>query len=215
MWQKIVTTWCFACNLCHAMLTCIATSPDNATLTSASMLFMHESSKQASSMHAACVTRHCVFLDSHYLNVGQPCDQHNQTCTATFWCALCFCSWHLGELLVQGKPVCIVLHEQRCDSPPVSPVILAHVLDVDGLNAAYTGLLTVLNVSANTDAGLQHLLCWIRQNSWHVHILLCIIRYWFWTCHKISRTSSICWVTASYVSYQTDFSSDNVCECLI
>jgi len=66
---------------------------------------------------------------------------------------------------VQGKPVCIVLHEQKCDGLSVSPAILAHVLDVDGLSTAHTGLLTVLNVSANTGAGLQHLLCWIRQNS--------------------------------------------------
>ncbi|DBA81427.1 hypothetical protein WJX77_009874 [Trebouxia sp. C0004] len=66
---------------------------------------------------------------------------------------------------VQGKPVCVVLHEQKCDSPPVSPAILAHVLDVDGLSAAHTGVLTVLNVSANPGAELQHLSCWIRQNS--------------------------------------------------
>ncbi|DBA91047.1 hypothetical protein WJX79_007056 [Trebouxia sp. C0005] len=66
---------------------------------------------------------------------------------------------------VKGKPVCVVLHEQNCDGPAVSPAILAHVLDVDGLSPEHTGLLTVLNVSANTGAGLQHLFCWIRQSS--------------------------------------------------
>jgi len=112
-------------------------------------------------------------------------------------CSTCW-FWRLGELLVQGKPVCIVLHEQKCDSPPVIPAILAHVLDVDGLSAAHTGLLTVLNVSANTGGGLQHLSCWIRQNSWHVDMFLWRMCHWLYNYHNMSRTSRICWVTPCY-----------------
>ena len=67
--------------------------------------------------------------------------------------------------MLQGRPVCLVLHRQKCDGHTVSPAILDHVLDMGGLQAAHAGLLTVLIVSADAAAGPQQLLSWIQQHS--------------------------------------------------
>ena len=66
---------------------------------------------------------------------------------------------------VQGKPVCVALSQHSRKQPFLSSGILDHVLGIESLESAGLGLLTVVNISLDTGAGLQKIMQWLNANG--------------------------------------------------
>ena len=69
------------------------------------------------------------------------------------------------HLLLQGKAVCLVLSQFGAAKDKLSPCLLDHVMDIDGLHATYPGKLTIITLSGGAAAELHALMQWIERAS--------------------------------------------------